>query len=174
VVGIKFSLFHIHGRDGSVDKELATGWTVWESNPGVGEIFCAVQDGPEAQSASSKIGMGVLPRVMWSELEADHPPPSTAMLRIGRNYTIRGVGLTTLPLSCADCLEILEASCSRSPRDMSSPVMGYIYLYITNYVLSPHCIKLYPSNSLAFLPKIFCGNSCKCVLAAKIRYRQRN
>jgi len=36
----------------------------------------------------------------------------------------RWVVLTTLPPSCADCLEILEASTSWSPLRLSSRVMG--------------------------------------------------
>jgi hypothetical protein len=34
------------------------------------------------------------------------------------------VGLTTLPPSCADCLEILGASTSRNPKGLPRPVMG--------------------------------------------------
>jgi hypothetical protein len=34
-----------------------------------------------------------------------------------------GVGLTTLPPSCADCLEILEASTSWIPKGLSRTVM---------------------------------------------------
>ena len=100
--------------------------------------------------------MGSFPGVKWSQLDVDHPPPSNAMLRIGRIYFIQCPGLTNLPLSCDIYLEILEASCSRSPRGMSSPTMGYVYSFITSYVLFPHCIKLCPSNSLASLSKIFC------------------
>ena len=33
-------------------------------------------------------------------------------------------GLTALPPSCTDCLEILGASTSLSPKDLSRPVMG--------------------------------------------------
>ena len=36
----------------------------------------------------------------------------------------RSVVLETLPLSCADCLEILGASTSYSPKGLSAPVMG--------------------------------------------------
>jgi hypothetical protein len=36
----------------------------------------------------------------------------------------RGVSLTTLPRSCADCLEILGASTSCSPKGLSKPVCG--------------------------------------------------
>jgi hypothetical protein len=40
----------------------------------------------------------------------------------------RYVGLTTLPPSCADCLEILEASTSWNPQGLLWPVMGLLYL----------------------------------------------
>jgi hypothetical protein len=40
------------------------------------------------------------------------------------------VGLTTLPPSSADCLEILGASTSWSPKGLSRPVKGYLYLYL--------------------------------------------
>jgi len=36
----------------------------------------------------------------------------------------RCMGLTNLPLSCTDCLEILGTSNSSSPRVLSSPVIG--------------------------------------------------
>jgi hypothetical protein len=32
--------------------------------------------------------------------------------------------------SCADCLEILEASTSWSPEGLSRPIMEYIYVYL--------------------------------------------
>ena len=47
----------------------------------------------------------------------------------------RCVGLTTLPLSCADCLEIWEASTSWNPQSLSRPVMGLLYLLHTVYTL---------------------------------------
>jgi hypothetical protein len=37
----------------------------------------------------------------------------------------RCVGLTTLPTSCADCLELL----SWNPQGLSRPVMGLLYLF---------------------------------------------
>jgi hypothetical protein len=43
----------------------------------------------------------------------------------------RSIGLTTLPPSCADCLEILGASTSWNPKGLSRPVMGYVYLFTT-------------------------------------------
>jgi hypothetical protein len=43
----------------------------------------------------------------------------------------RCVGLTTLPTSCADCLEILRASTSWNPKGLSRPVVGKLYLYFT-------------------------------------------
>jgi hypothetical protein len=43
------------------------------------------------------------------------------------------VGLTTLPPSCADCIEILGASTYWSPKGLSRPVMGLIYLVLVPY-----------------------------------------
>jgi hypothetical protein len=40
------------------------------------------------------------------------------------------LGLTTLPLSRIDCLEILGASASWSPKGLSNPLMGKLYIYI--------------------------------------------
>jgi len=45
----------------------------------------------------------------------------------------RCVGLTTLPHSCADCLEILEATTSLSLKGMSKPVMLWVNLYLYVY-----------------------------------------
>ena len=39
----------------------------------------------------------------------------------------RCVGLATFPSSCADFLEILGAATSWSPKDLSRPVMGWLY-----------------------------------------------
>jgi hypothetical protein len=39
----------------------------------------------------------------------------------------RCIGLTMLPPSCADCLEILNVSNSWSPNGLSRPVMGLLY-----------------------------------------------
>jgi hypothetical protein len=39
----------------------------------------------------------------------------------------RRVGLTTLRPACADCLEILEASTSWSPKGLSRPLMGKLH-----------------------------------------------
>jgi hypothetical protein len=41
----------------------------------------------------------------------------------------RCVGLTTLPPSCADCLEILGVPTSWNPKGLSRPVAGKLYLY---------------------------------------------
>jgi len=50
----------------------------------------------------------------------------------------RCVGLTTLPPSCADCLEIWGTSNSWKSQGLSRPVMGlpHLYLYSTNTKLS--------------------------------------
>ena len=157
MVGNKFSLFHIHGRDGSVGIGTRYGL----DGPGI-EFRCwrdfLCRPGQSREKIDSrKIGMGSFPGMKRSQLDADYPPPSTAMLRICQCYIIQCVGLTTLPISFDNSVEILEDSCSRSSRDMSSPVMRYVYSYITNYVLFSHCTKLRPSNSLASLSTIFCG-----------------
>jgi hypothetical protein len=47
----------------------------------------------------------------------------------------RGVGLTTLPPSCADCLEIWETQHSGTPQSLSRPVMGLLYLGCLHYLL---------------------------------------
>jgi len=52
-----------------------------------------------------------------------------------RNISWRGEGgqcilLTALPLSFADCLEILVASTFWSPKGLSRPVMAWLYLYL--------------------------------------------
>ena len=49
----------------------------------------------------------------------------------------RWVGLTTLPPSCADCLENLEASNSRNPQGLSRPTMGLFYLNFTGFSWFP-------------------------------------
>ena len=46
---------------------------------------------------------------------------------ISRGGRGRCVGLTTLPLLCADLLEILEASTSWNPQELSRPVQGLLY-----------------------------------------------
>ena len=52
---------------------LATGWTVRRLNPGGGEIFRAVQNGPEAHPSSCTMGTGSLPGVRRSERGIDYP-----------------------------------------------------------------------------------------------------
>ena len=47
----------------------------------------------------------------------------------------RCIGLTTLPLSCADCLEIWEP---QSPGNLSRPVMGLLYLHASRETKLAH------------------------------------
>ena len=47
-----------------------------------------------------------------------------------------GVGLTTLPPSCADCLEILGSSTSWSPRRLPTSVYGFTYFIYFYQLLS--------------------------------------
>ena len=44
----------------------------------------------------------------------------------------RCLGLTSLPPSCADYLEILRASTFWNPKSLSRPVMRQLYLYLTS------------------------------------------
>jgi hypothetical protein len=56
----------------------ATGWMVWGSNPGRGEIFHTCPDGPGAHPASCTMGAGSFLGVKWPGRGASHPtPPST-------------------------------------------------------------------------------------------------
>jgi len=48
----------------------------------------------------------------------------------------RCVGMTTLPPSCAKCVEILRASNSWSFQGLSRPVQRFLYLY---------CVQWWPS-----------------------------
>ena len=63
--------------------------TLWAGRLGIearcGEIFRAIQTGPEAHPASSSVGFGSS-ELKRQERDADHPPPSSAGLRMGRNY----------------------------------------------------------------------------------------
>ena len=54
----------------------------------------------------------------------------------------RCVGLTTLPPSCADCLEIWETQTFWNPQGLSRLVMGLLYL------ISVHCISNKPCTML--------------------------
>jgi hypothetical protein len=45
----------------------------------------------------------------------------------------RCIGLTTLPPSCADCLEILGTSTSWIPWGLCRPVQGQLYLTISQF-----------------------------------------
>jgi hypothetical protein len=46
----------------------------------------------------------------------------------------RCLGLTTLPPSCADCLEIWELQPPGTLRGLSRPVMGLLYLYLYLFI----------------------------------------
>jgi hypothetical protein len=69
-------------------ERLATGRTVWGSNPGVGEIFRAVQTGPEDYSASCTMDTGCFLGIKWPEHRADHPPPCSAEVTYGLDLYI--------------------------------------------------------------------------------------
>ena len=60
-----------------------------------------------------------------------------------QGYLLRGKGARcvglTLPPSCADCLKILEPSTSWSPKGLSRPLKGHLYL-----LQAPFCILVCP------------------------------
>ena len=57
-------------------KRLATGWTVWGSNPGGEEIFCSRPDRHWGPPSLPYNGYRVFPGVKRPECGVDHPPPS--------------------------------------------------------------------------------------------------
>jgi hypothetical protein len=62
---------------------------------------------------------------------------------ISQGVKVASVGLTALPPSCADCLDILEASTTFSSNGLSRPAMGYLYLFV--YLLNAH--KMYNTRN---------------------------
>lgn len=62
----------------------------WEA-PGIeaqwGEIFRAIQTGPEVHPVSCSVGTGSFPGAKRQERDAEYPPPSRAGLQMGRSYT---------------------------------------------------------------------------------------
>jgi len=62
------------------------GWTVWESNPGGGRIFCALQTSPEAHPASCTMGTRSSPGIKQLEHGVDHQPLSHVRLQVGIRY----------------------------------------------------------------------------------------
>jgi hypothetical protein len=78
---------------------------------------------------------------LWGRLSANRNEYQEYFLGVKGS---RCVGLTTLPPSCADCLEILGASTSWNPQGLSWPVMGLLYLYIGTAVAGvPVAIQYY-------------------------------
>jgi len=64
-------------------KQLATGWTVWGSNPGGGGARFSelLQTGPRAHPASYTRGTGSFSGVKRPGRGVDHPPPSSAEVK---------------------------------------------------------------------------------------------
>jgi hypothetical protein len=67
------------------------------------------------------------------------------------------VGMTTLPPSCADCLEILGASASWNPKGLSSPVKVQFCIYVlcwqvdffcTNYLVCFTNLTCHPERNI--------------------------
>jgi len=63
----------------------ATGWTVWELNPGGSRFATPVQIGPGAQAASYAMGTGYFKGVKRPGCGVDHPP--NPALRLKKEYS---------------------------------------------------------------------------------------
>ena len=61
-------------------------------------------------------------------LGSTQPPKEMSARNIYGGKGGRFVGLTTLPPSCADCLDIWETA-SRNPKSLSRTVMGLLFLF---------------------------------------------
>ena len=74
---------------GTLEKiqRLTTDWKIRWLYHGKGEIFRAVQTGPEAHSTSCRRVTGSFSGVKWPERNANHRPTSNAGLRMGRSYS---------------------------------------------------------------------------------------
>jgi hypothetical protein len=78
-------------------------------------------------------------------------PQPTALRRVPPEMSTRNiswggkggrcVGLTTLSYSCADCLEIWEASTCWNPLGLSRPVMGFLYLFLPIAALMHYLLR---------------------------------
>ena len=75
-----------------------------------------------ADSISDGIIDIILP-ARTSAMGSTQPLTKVGMRTISWDKGGRSIGLTNLPHSCADFLEILEASVSWSPESMSRPLM---------------------------------------------------
>jgi hypothetical protein len=60
----------------------------------------------------------------------------------------RCVGLTTLPPSCVDCLEILGASTFWNPKGLSRPVAGKLYLLHSDGSVGRFSRRVVPTRNL--------------------------
>jgi hypothetical protein len=80
-------LLHTASGIGQSPQILAVGGMVRGSNPCDGEIFRAVQTGPEAHAASCKMGTGSFLGAKRPERGADHPLPSSTGLHMSWSYT---------------------------------------------------------------------------------------
>jgi hypothetical protein len=79
----------------------------------------------------------------------------------------RCVGLTTLPPSCANCLDILGASNSWNPQGLSRPVMCLLCLFFSDFFFCALC-RHYVCN--LFCISVFCP-TCFLHLVILIRLR---
>jgi len=79
----------------------------------------------------------------------------------------RCIGLTTVPPSCAECLEILGVITSRSPKGLSRPVQGLFLLYVLLILGLKMRFLLQPSDQNLYGIHIGCMYVCMYVLCSK-------
>jgi hypothetical protein len=70
-----------------------SGWTVRGSDPGEGEIFASVRNGPEAHPVSYTMSTGSFPRVKWQCRGVDHPLTPSAEVNERVELYISRLGL---------------------------------------------------------------------------------
>ena len=88
------------GRVAQSVQRLATVWTVRVSNPGKGEIFRTCPERPQGPPSLMYKGYRLFPEDKKRPgHDADHSPPSTAVVIKGQSYT------STPPMDCTACTE---------------------------------------------------------------------
>ena len=118
------------GRVAQSVQQLATGWTVWGSNSGGGEIFCTCPDRPWGPPSLLYNGYRVFPGGKeWPGRDADPLPPSSAVVMKELSCT------STPPMGCTACTR---------PQCL---YRGALYLYLYPQNLPPACREMYFRDS---------------------------
>ena len=121
------------GRIALSVQRLATGWTVWGSSPGGGEIFRIRPDLPWGPPSLLYNGYRVFPGGKERPgRDADPSPPSSAVVKKEQNYTY------TPPMGRTTCTE---------PQCLYK---GALYLYLL-YVFMALFIKQLPKSINSYI-----------------------